>query len=104
MPVTGVTQQRGRVGQGRPPIEDVRPGPWSILAGTRRPSVATVICQAAPLAVRLSKQLVRAGVVQGEDELWALQAELGAALRRSEDFLEGPRAFIDKRAPQWKGR
>ena len=66
--------------------------------------MATVICQAAPLAVRLSKQMVRAGVVQGEDELWALQAELGAALMRSEDFLEGPRAFIDKRAPQWKGR
>jgi crotonobetainyl-CoA hydratase len=62
------------------------------------------ICQGAPLAVRLSKKIVRAAVSQNEDELWALQAELGAELRRTEDYLEGPRAFIEKRAPRWKGR
>jgi enoyl-CoA hydratase/carnithine racemase len=66
--------------------------------------LANVICQAAPLAVRISKKMVRTGVLQGEDELWALQAQLGTELMRSEDFLEGPRAFIEKRATQWKGR
>jgi enoyl-CoA hydratase len=65
--------------------------------------LANKICEAAPLAVRLSKRMVRTAVAQGEDELWALQAELGAELRRSEDYLEGPRAFIEKRAPHWKG-
>ena len=66
--------------------------------------LANVICQAAPLAVRVSKKIIRTGVLQGEAELWALQGQLGAELMRSEDFLEGPRAFVEKRAPQWKGR
>jgi enoyl-CoA hydratase/carnithine racemase len=66
--------------------------------------LANTICQAAPLAVRVSKKIVRASLAQGDGELWDLQAQLGAELRRSEDYLEGPRAFIEKRAPRWKGR
>jgi enoyl-CoA hydratase len=66
--------------------------------------LANTICQAAPLAVRISKKMLRAGVLQGEEELWALQAQLRTELVRSEDYLEGPRAFIEKRAPRWKGR
>jgi enoyl-CoA hydratase len=66
--------------------------------------LANVICQGAPLAVRLSKKMLRSGALQGEEELWALQAQLGAELLRSDDYREGPRAFIEKRAPQWKGR
>jgi crotonobetainyl-CoA hydratase len=66
--------------------------------------LANTICEAAPLAVRLSKRMLRASVAHDEEDAWQLQAELGAELRRSEDFVEGPRAFIEKRAPQWKAR
>jgi crotonobetainyl-CoA hydratase len=66
--------------------------------------LANVICAAAPLSVRLSKRVIRASLAQGEEELFALQAQLGAELRQTEDYAEGPRAFVEKRAPQWKGR
>ena len=66
--------------------------------------LANVICQGAPLAVRISKNVLKTAALQGEDELWALQTELRAELMRSEDYQEGPRAFIEKRAPRWKGR
>jgi len=66
--------------------------------------LANVICEAAPLSVRLSKSMIRASVAQGEEELFALQARLGAELRQTQDYAEGPRAFVEKRAPQWKGR
>jgi crotonobetainyl-CoA hydratase len=66
--------------------------------------LANVVCEAAPLSVRMSKRIVRAGVELGEAELWTLQNELGAQLRRTEDAQEGPRAFVEKRAPQWKAR
>jgi enoyl-CoA hydratase len=66
--------------------------------------LAEVICRAAPLSVRLTKRVIRSGVEQGEDDLFALQARLGAELRQSEDYREGPRAFLEKRAPRWQGR
>jgi enoyl-CoA hydratase/carnithine racemase len=66
--------------------------------------LANVICEAAPLSVRLSKRVIRASVTRGEEDLFALQAELGAELLQSEDAREGPRAFVEKRAPRWAGR
>ena len=38
------------------------------------------------------------------EEAWALNKAAEAAIQTGEDFKEGPRAFAEKRKPNWKGR
>ncbi len=62
------------------------------------------IAENAPLAVAASKALVRAAS-QGieEDKLWEMQVPLSAKVFSSNDAKEGPKAFAEKRAPNWTG-
>ena len=65
------------------------------------------ICESSPLAVRASKQAVMMGL--DEDTVAdALRKQheypAYAALMKSEDYIEGPIAFSQKRKPVWKGR
>ena len=66
--------------------------------------MADRICANAPLAVRASRKIVLASPDHDEDELWRLTGQSFVTITQSEDFAEGPRAFIEKRAPVWKGR
>ncbi|MDQ0462504.1 crotonobetainyl-CoA hydratase [Caulobacter ginsengisoli] len=76
-----------------------------LMAETRR--WAKLICECSPMSIRASKEAVMKGLdeptleaaISGQGKFPAV-----AALFRSEDLIEGPRAFAEKRAPQWKGR
>jgi enoyl-CoA hydratase len=66
--------------------------------------LAERIAENAPLAVAASKTLVRAAS-QGieEDSLWEMQVPLQKKVFGSNDAKEGPKAFAEKRAPNWTG-
>ncbi|OQY67149.1 MAG: hypothetical protein B6D46_08000 [Polyangiaceae bacterium UTPRO1] len=67
-------------------------------------AVARAIAANAPLAVRAAKAAVWCGLDQTLAEGLRLEQLLAEPVRQSEDAQEGPRAFLEKRPPEWKGR
>ena len=66
---------------------------------------AETILECSPLAVRASKQCVHAGM--DEPTLRQAITTMYPAQQRnrdSEDFIEGPKAFAEKRKPAWRNR
>jgi enoyl-CoA hydratase len=57
-----------------------------------------------PLAVRGIKRSVQEGEALPEKEALAIEFDIGMQVVMSEDAREGPRAFLEKRTPQYKGR
>ncbi|MEZ5340939.1 MAG: crotonase/enoyl-CoA hydratase family protein [Acidimicrobiales bacterium] len=65
--------------------------------------LAALVAQNAPLAVKASKQLIWAATDKPEAEFWDIQNPLSASVFTSNDAKEGPKAFAEKRAPEWSG-
>lgn len=85
-------------------VNDVVPAA-DLMAAARK--WAGEILALSPMSVRASKQAVYRSLTEpsieaglkGQNKYPAV-----AAMYKSEDFVEGPRAFAEKRKPDWKGR
>ena len=66
--------------------------------------LARKIAENAPLAVQATRNLAARAYVEPENDLWIAGFEEFVRIMQSEDAKEGPRAFIEKRAPEWKAR
>ena len=77
--------------------------PDQLLSTARR--WAGEICECAPLSIRASKDVVYRGLaVASLEEAMGQSYESVRAMAGSADFIEGPKAFAEKRPPNWQGR
>ena len=67
-------------------------------------TLAGQIAENAPLAVQYFKELAYRGQNMSTEDLSALTYQMYDQLLTTEDSKEGPRAFAEKRKPQWQGR
>ena len=66
--------------------------------------LAGQICENAPLAVRESRRIVLEATDQPDEVGWRMSGEGIGKMFGTEDFHAGLAAFVEKRAPKWKGR
>lgn len=65
---------------------------------------AQTICERGPLAVRAAKEAVVRGLTMPLADGLRLEAFLSGTLRGTEDAVEGPKAFAEKRKPNFQAR
>jgi enoyl-CoA hydratase len=67
-------------------------------------ALAAQIAENAPLAVQQSLSVARRALTLHDTDGRNAARAANAAIMDSDDIKEGPRAFLEKRAPVWKGR
>ncbi len=66
--------------------------------------MASEIAANAPLSVRAARRALYSATEMGRTAAWDVADMIFEAVYRSDDAQEGPRAFTERRQPNWKGR
>lgn len=82
-------------------VNKVVPGPEVLPTAIK---YAEAILQNAPLAIRAAKEVILRGLSMPLEEGLRLERFLQSYLFASEDAIEGPKAFAEKRKPTWKAK
>ncbi len=75
--------------------------PGAVLAAALE--LAAAINVNAPIAVRETRAVAIASLDHSDTEMWQIARDAMARNMNTADFHEGPRAFVEKRAPNWSG-
>lgn len=67
-------------------------------------AIAQKIAENAPLAVQAVRDSLRACIGVPEQAALAIEAGYSARIHNTEDAVEGPKAFLEKRKPVYRGR
>ncbi len=67
-------------------------------------AMAARVCRQPPDVLRMTKKLMREGIGTSFDTIMEMSAAAQALAHHTEDHAEAVAAFLEKRAPDYKGR
>ena len=66
--------------------------------------LASTIAKNAPLSLKFTKQIVHAASQMSEEDAMRYCDAAYRFIEKTEDGIEGPAAFVEKRTPNWQGK